>query len=150
MLPPLDMLPFMFLFMADMLPFMLDMLPFMVDMLLFMVELVVVLEFMLVPMLALVVLIVTLALLIVTFALAFPFMFALSVGVQAVQKLATVSRARSAKILRIEFPPETLVGSDCWGAARTVRTVSARTCVLAAQGLWFKFQPGHSLPLPLA
>jgi hypothetical protein len=45
--------------------------------------------------------------LIVTFAFdTFAFVLVLSAGEQAVQTPATVSKARRAKVLRIEFPPE--------------------------------------------
>ena len=52
------------------------------------------------------VLIVTELALIVTFALVLAFVLVLSAGEQAVQTPATVSKARRAKVLRIEFPPE--------------------------------------------
>lgn len=57
------------------------------------------------------------------FMFAFAFVFALallvfSAGEQAVHTLATARRVRSAKVLRIEFPPVPLAGSVCWGAAR--------------------------------
>ncbi|MDQ3684413.1 MAG: hypothetical protein M3430_02260 [Acidobacteriota bacterium] len=43
-------------------------------------------------------------------------MFALSVAVHPAQRLATASKATSAKVRRIEFPPVPFDGSDCWGA----------------------------------
>ncbi|HVF28651.1 MAG TPA: hypothetical protein VM943_10450 [Pyrinomonadaceae bacterium] len=42
--------------------------------------------------------------------------FALSVAVHPAQRLATASKATSAKVRRIEFPPVPFDGSDCWGA----------------------------------
>jgi hypothetical protein len=41
---------------------------------------------------------------------------ALSVAVHPAQRLATASKATSAKVRRIEFPPVPFDGSDCWGA----------------------------------
>ncbi len=44
---------------------------------------------------------------------------AFSAGEQAVQTPATVSKAKRANVLRIEFPPVPSVGSICWGTARS-------------------------------
>lgn len=51
----------------------------------------------------------------------FALVLAFSAGEQADQTPATVSKARRAKVLRIEFPPVPSKGSACWGAARSSR-----------------------------
>lgn len=58
--------------------------------------------------------------LVFAFAFMFPLaLFVLVAGEHAVHTLATARRVRSAKVLRIEFPPVPLrAGSVCWGAAR--------------------------------
>jgi hypothetical protein len=78
-------------------------------------------EFVLVAMLSLVVVVVVVVVVLVLVAFVFV-LFALSVVVQPAQRLATVSKARIAKVRRIECPPVPPLGSDCWGAARAVRS----------------------------
>ena len=63
----------------------------------------------------------------------FELVFVFSAGEQADQTPATVSKARRAKVLRIEFPPVPSKGSACWGAARSSRGRCRRSGSVAAR-----------------
>jgi hypothetical protein len=81
-------------------------------------------EFMLVSVVVLVVVVVVVVFVVVAFVLvALVLVLVLSVLVQPAQRLATVSKARSAKVRRIEFPPVPLLRSDV-GELRELRSLA--------------------------
>ena len=68
----------------------------------------------------------------------FAFVFVLSAGEQAVQTPATVSKARRAKVLRIEFPPEPSKVGQSLGEPRGLARVFRRIGSAAARCFGFE------------